>query len=163
MSETDIRRLLTDAADEAGPLEASPDTVLRRVRRRRRLRASASTLTVAGILLCAAALTAHPAPDPAARPAGRTPAGPAAETPRCEHGPDPTAARPTTGPQLGDRTSCQYIGLTLQAARKQAATERRYLTIKSQDGTHHAITYQLDPHRVVVDLEHGHVVAASVG
>ncbi|MFG2823309.1 hypothetical protein ACGFX4_28255 [Kitasatospora sp. NPDC048365] len=164
MGETELRLLLADAADEAGPLEASREAVLRAVRRRRRRRTAAGGLATAAVVLGAVVTTqlASGAGLPA-RPALGTPAAPAADTPRPGCIADPAPVTQSAPPWLTKDSACRYLGLTLEAARAKAATEHRYVTIRSQDGTNYTITYVYDLSRIVVDVVHNRVTAASVG
>ncbi|WP_328959667.1 hypothetical protein [Streptomyces virginiae] len=159
-TEVELKRLLVDMADEAGPLDARRDRVVARVRRRRRVRTGAVGLAV----LCLAgggALTMQDVGGAAARPvAGESPRpGPSARI--CNDVPPPVPKPGTFS--FGDTRSCQYIGLTLEAARELAAKEHRDLQIASRDGVNYGITYEFRTSRVVVTLIHDHVTTALIG
>ncbi|GAA1271784.1 hypothetical protein GCM10009665_69910 [Kitasatospora nipponensis] len=159
-SEAELKQLLGELADEGGELEASRETVVALVRRRRRVRGGAVGLAVV-CLAAGGALTvrAGGASGPVADGSVAAAAGPS--------GPACVSESPSAGPSgfalLGDLRSCQYLGLTLEAARAQAAREGRDLVVGSEDGTYHGITFEFRTSRVVVDVVHGRVTSALIG
>ncbi|MEV8098297.1 hypothetical protein [Kitasatospora sp. NPDC085879] len=157
-----IRQLLLDAADRAGPLGASPDRVTALVRRRRRVRNCALGLA-AGCIAAGAAITVQVADGPSSRvdgPVSTQPIG-TPTAPNCVSAPPLPGDRPVD--RLGDFRSCQYVGLTLEAARTLAATEHRDLQIISRDGTNFAITFERRASRVCVRVVGDRVTAALIG
>lgn len=63
-----------------------------------------------------------------------------------------------------DTRSCQYVGLTLEAARAQAAKEHRELQIISQDGVSSGpFTFEFRTFRVRVTVVNDRVTSAFIG
>ncbi|MDH6580675.1 hypothetical protein [Kitasatospora sp. MAP5-34] len=155
-----IRQLLVDVADEAGPLEASRERLVALVRRRRRVRTAAVALAVTCIA-AGAALTVRVEAFP--RPAAGPMSTPTKGHPRPIEPGDCVSTPPKPGAFGGDWRSCQYIGLTLDQARAQAAKEHRDLVIGSRDGVHFPMTYELRNSRVVVGLAKDRVINAIIG
>ncbi|MFJ8011997.1 hypothetical protein [Streptomyces sp. NPDC096339] len=147
-----IKQLLLDAAEQAGPLDASLDGVTARIRKRRRVRTSALGLA-AGCIAAGAVIAIQAAVGPSS------------------HSKDSTASPDTSKPEtctatvhpVGDNRSCQYIGLTLAAARALAAAENRDLQITNQDGVPHSITYEYRLSRVTVTVVKDRVTTAHIG
>ncbi|WP_158820817.1 MULTISPECIES: hypothetical protein [unclassified Streptomyces] len=155
-----IKRLLVDVADQAGPLEASRDRVVALARRRRRVRTGAAGLAV-GCITAGVVMTIQVAEGASPRPAvgalSTQPAGVPTAPLSC------TSTPPQPNSRSGDVRSCQYVGLTLEAARAQAAKEHRDLQIISQDGVNFGITYEWRGSRVTVTVVNDHVTSALIG
>ncbi|MEV7519049.1 hypothetical protein [Streptomyces sp. NPDC091371] len=154
-----IKQLLLDAADQAGPLDASLNAVTARIRRRRRVRIGALGLAV-GCITAGAVLTIQLAVGSSSHSTDGTVSGQPTGVPTtgvCVATPPPSAQ------SFGDTRSCQYIGLTLEAARAQAATENRDLQITRQDGVSHPITFEFRTTRVCVEVVKGRVTSAHIG
>ncbi|TQF07322.1 hypothetical protein E6W39_13435 [Kitasatospora acidiphila] len=63
-----------------------------------------------------------------------------------------------------DTRSCQYVGLTLEAARAQAAKEHRELQVISQDGVSSGpFTFEFRSFRVRVTVVDDRVTSAFIG
>ncbi|WP_143687069.1 hypothetical protein [Streptomyces sp. TLI_171] len=161
-NETDVvKHLLLDAADQAGPLEVSLERVTARVRGRRRVRTCVLGLA-ATCLAAGTVVSVHVMGGTASGPTD----SPVSTSPVPVPSPTASACTATTPPSmqvLGDIRSCQYIGLTLETARLQAAEEHRDLWIVSVDGVGSETTYDFRISRVGVTVVDGRVVSAHVG
>ncbi len=157
-----VRQLFVDVADEAGPLQASRERVVALVRRRRRVRSAAVALAVTCIA-GGATLTVRTVGEASPRPAVGPMSTPTKGYPKPIEPGDCESTPPKPGAPGGDRRSCQYIGLTLDQARAQAAGEHRDLVIGSRDGVYFPMTYELRNSRVTVGLVKDRVIYAGIG
>ncbi|MFI5528985.1 hypothetical protein ACIA8O_10590 [Kitasatospora sp. NPDC051853] len=162
MSEsTTTRQLLSDAAEQAGQLEADTNLIVARIRRRRRARTGAAGL----VTLCAAtaAVLLMFGPAGSVTPAAAPPAGPAPVGPSVVEMPcwSTAVGIPANAPSLGFRgSSCHYLGLTLDAARTLAAQEGLKLEVLVPG---QGITYDLNFTRLRVRAVDNIVVSAHIG
>ncbi|MDH6142003.1 hypothetical protein P3T35_004024 [Kitasatospora sp. GP30] len=175
-----VKQLLLDTAEQAGPLDVSLADVTTRVRRRRRVRTSALGL-VAGCLAAGAVMAVQVADGSSSRPmvtsvsaqpAAAPPTGPtcvatSAPASAATSAPASVAASGAAPPPIElspDTRSCQYVGLTLEAARAQAAKEHRELQIISQDGVSSGpFTFEFRTFRVRVTVVNDRVTSAFIG
>ncbi|WP_228718136.1 hypothetical protein [Kitasatospora acidiphila] len=166
-----VKQLLLDTAEQAGPLDVSLADVTTRVRRRRRVRTSALGLAV-GCLAAGAVITVQVAEGSPSRPmVTSVSAQPAAAPPTGSACVATSAATPGAAPgatppiELApDTRSCQYVGLTLEAARAQAAKEHRELQVISQDGVSSGpFTFEFRSFRVRVTVVDDRVTSAFIG
>jgi hypothetical protein len=151
------------------------EDVTARVRRRRLVRAGALDVAV-GCLVVGAVITVQVAEGSSSHPTGRG-AGTRASASAPMAAAPPTASPPAAAPTAptcvatsppdslgGDTRSCQYVGLTLEAARAQAATEHRDLQVISQDGVSAGpFTYEFRSFRVRVTVVKDRVTSAFIG
>ncbi|MHA6761689.1 hypothetical protein [Streptacidiphilus sp. PAMC 29251] len=153
-----VKRMLLDAADQAGPLHADLAGVAARVGRRRRNRRCAVGLAVGcatAVVVAAVQIATGASSGPADTAAAAQATRPACVT-------APPAGTPAFR-EVGDVGTCQYLGLTLGAARSQAAKEHRELRVVSQDGVRFTITYDHRPTRVDVVIVNDRVTSAGIG
>ncbi|MER7821691.1 hypothetical protein ABTX85_03870 [Streptomyces sp. NPDC096097] len=154
-----IKQLLLDAADQAGPLDASLDGVTARIRRRRRVRIGTVGLAV-GCITAGAVITIQIAVGSSSHSTDSTVSGQPTGVPTALNC---VATMPPSSQTFGDTRSCQYVGLTLEAARAQAAAEHRDLRIVSQDGVNYSTTYEFRTSRVSVAVVNDRVTSAFIG
>ncbi|AUG78738.1 hypothetical protein CFP65_3968 [Kitasatospora sp. MMS16-BH015] len=155
-----VGQLLREAAEEAGPLELGVEQLTGSVRRRRLARAGAAGLAI-GCLAAGAVLTVQALRPSEVAVAAKPPVVTARPTP----GPsgEVNCTGKSTDPLMKGWESCQYIGLTLEQGRAQAATEHRDFVIVWRDGVSYPITMELRPTRVTVKVEHDRITQALIG